>query len=127
MDISKFNGFEHIGIPVKDVNASIEFYGKLGFKLDARYESNKPEVAFLSLNNLYIEIYQKDDTARKSGAIDHLAINVRDVDSLYKEALEEGYEIVSDGLESLPFWENGVRFFKILGPDMETIEFLERL
>ena len=42
-------------------------------------------------------------------------------------AQEQGYEIVSNGIEALPFWEKGVRFFLILGPNQERIEFNEIL
>ena len=39
---------------------------------------------------------------------------------------EQGYTILSDGMEKLPFWENGVAFFIIQGPNQERIEFCER-
>ena len=66
-------------------------------------------------------------TSRRSGAIDHLALDVKNIDACYDKAREQGYEIVSRGIEELPFWEKGVRFFIILGPNQERIEFNEML
>ena len=31
------------------------------------------------------------------------------------------------GIEELPFWENGVKFFMIKGPNEERIEFCQKL
>lgn len=63
----------------------------------------------------------------ESGAIDHLAIDVTDVEAAYRLAQEQGYEIVSDGVEFLPFWNNGVKYFILLGPNRERIEFNQYL
>lgn len=126
MDTSKIIGAEHIGIPCRDIEETIAFYQKLGFKLDWRTKEGT-KVAFLSLNDIIIETYESETLAKVNGAVDHVALRVSDVESLYKEALQEGYEIASDGLESLPFLENGVKFFKFYGPNRELLELLERL
>lgn len=34
---------------------------------------------------------------------------------------------LEDAIQFLPFWENGVRFFNLLGPNGETVEFSQRL
>ncbi|MFR0790052.1 MAG: hypothetical protein ACLSHW_04940 [Lachnospiraceae bacterium] len=39
---------------------------------------------------------------------------------------EQGYKVLSNGIEELPFWEKGVAFFIIEGPNKERIEFCER-
>lgn len=48
-------------------------------------------------------------------------------DALYDEIIKEGHQAVEGQIMSLPFWENGVKFFTILGPDNEKIEFCEKL
>ena len=32
---------------------------------------------------------------------------------MYKKICENGYEVITDGIEQLPFWDNGVKFFMI--------------
>jgi len=39
----------------------------------------------------------------------------------------EKYTVITDGIEELPFWENGVKFFMIKGPNEERIEFCQKL
>ena len=38
-----------------------------------------------------------------------------------------GLAPLEDAIQFLPFWENGVRFFNLLGPNGETVEFSQRL
>ena len=129
MDKTKIMGIDHIGIPTVDIENTISFYEKLGFIVSSRTKNpnNGAKVAFLTLNDLVIETYEEKTTAMKNGAVDHFSLLVKDVESLYKEAVSEGYEILTDGIETLPFWENGVSFFKVKGPNGEAVEFLERL
>ncbi|MGN1189740.1 MAG: VOC family protein [Candidatus Ornithospirochaeta sp.] len=129
MDTSKIRGIDHIGIPTKDIEATIAFYEKLGLKVAFRTKNpnNGHNVAFLTLNDLVIETYEAEEISGKNGAVDHFSLLVSDVESLYKEALDEGYEILTNGIETLPFWENGVSFFKVKGPNGEAVELLEKL
>ena len=42
----------------------------------------------------------------------------------YKFCVEAGYEICTNGIEEIPrFWDNGFRYFKIVSPTGEQIEF----
>ncbi len=129
MDTSKIKGIDHIGIPTKDIEATIAFYEKLGLKVSFRTKNpnNGHNVAFLTLNDLVIETYEAAEISGKNGAVDHFSLLVSDVESLYKEALDEGYEILTNGIETLPFWDNGVSFFKVKGPNGEAVELLEKL
>ena len=38
-----------------------------------------------------------------------------------------GLPTMGDEIEFLPFWEKGVRFFKVLGPNHEPVEFSQIL
>ncbi len=49
------------------------------------------------------------------GSIDHLAIDVTDVEKVYEKICAMGMNNLSDEIHFLPFWENGVRYFKIDG------------
>lgn len=123
------SGLQHVGLPVNDLDATIAFYEGLGFEniYETVNQAAGERVAFLRLGSLTMEAYENRQAALRSGAIDHLAVDVKDIEGCYELAREQGYEIVSQGIEDLPFWENGVRFFIILGPNRERIEFNERL
>lgn len=122
-------GLQHVGLPTNDLKATIAFYEGLGFETvyQVRNEAAGEDVAFLRLKNLTIEAYENGQAAMRSGAIDHLAIDVDDVEAAYRLAQEQGYQIVSNGVEFLPFWQNGVKFFILLGPNQERVEFNQYL
>lgn len=122
-------GLQHVGLPTNDLKATIAFYEGLGFETvyQVRNEVAGEDVAFLRLKNLTIEAYENGRAAMQSGAIDHIAIDVDDVEAAYRLAQEQGYRIVSNGVEFLPFWQNGVKFFILLGPHQERVEFNQYL
>ena len=118
-------GLQHIGIPTNDLNLTIDFYQSLGFELAHRTANGDEQVAFLKLGNLMIETYQNFKAARINGAVDHIAINVTDVEEARRIADSMGLEVIEEG--QLPFWENGVKYFTILGPNREKLEFNQYL
>ena len=122
-------GLQHVGLPTNDLKATIAFYESLGFETvyQVRNEAAGEDVAFLRLKNLTIEAYENGQAAMQSGAIDHIAIDVSDVEAAYRLAQEQGYQIVSNGVEFLPFWQKGVKFFILLGPNQERVEFNQYL
>lgn len=122
-------GLQHVGLPTNDLKATIAFYESLGFETvyQVKNEAAGEDVAFLRLKNLTIEAYENGRAAMQSGAIDHLAIDVDDVEAAYRLAQEQGYQIVSNGVEFLPFWQKGVKFFILLGPNQERVEFNQYL
>lgn len=121
------NGIQHIGIPTSDIEKTIVFYEKLGFVTEHRNQvpSNGAQVAFLRMKNLVIETYAEGGNGL-DGAINHLALDCTDIDKAYQWALEQRFTLLSQGIEKLPFWENGVAFFIIEGPNKERIEFCQR-
>lgn len=122
-------GLQHVGLPTNDLKATIAFYESLGFETvyQVRNEAAGEDVAFLRLKNLTIEAYENGQAAMQSGAIDHIAIDVDHVEAAYRLAQEQGCQIVSNGVEFLPFWQNGVKFFILLGPNQERVEFNQYL
>ena len=125
----QLNGIQHVGIPTNDIETTIEFYGKLGFEvaLQTVNEEAKEKVAFLKLNNLVIETYENKAAKMESGAIDHVAIDVKDIEKVYELINHADLNTTRDTIQFLPFWENGVRFFTIEGPNKEKIEFSQYL
>lgn len=122
------NNLQHIGIPTLNLEESIAFYEGLGGEVEYRTElmPQKQKVAFIRLSGFQLEVYEEAETAQKSGAINHLAIDCTDIKAAYDLAVSQGYTVVSNGIESLPFWSAGVSFFIILGPNQERIEFCQK-
>lgn len=122
-------GIQHIGIPTNDIEKTIAFYCSLGFEVALRTinESANEQVAFLRLKNLTIEAYENHSAVLRTGAIDHIALDVLDIDAVFQEIKAGGYALLDKEIQFLPFWENGVKFFTIEGPNSEKIEFSQRL
>lgn len=39
----------------------------------------------------------------------------------------EGFSMLDTKIQFLPFWEHGVKFFTVLGPNEEKVEFSQHL
>ncbi|MGP3778786.1 VOC family protein [Halanaerobium saccharolyticum] len=123
------SGIQHVGIPTIDINRTVDFYQGLGFDLvfSTTNDSGNLDVAFLKLKNLVIETYQEGTELSPTGSINHIAIDVNDVEKVFKKIDEKNYDTLDEEINFLPFWENGVNFFTIKGPNNEQIEFSEIL
>ena len=122
-------GLQHIGIPTLSMEKSIDFYQKIGFSIlwNTQLEASNEKVVFIKLGNLVIELYESKEATMKTGSIDHIALNVIEIDRLFNYIKEQNLTILDDSVQSLPFWDKGVKFFTILGPNSEKIEFCEKL
>lgn len=122
-------GIQHIGIPTNDIEKTIEFYKNLGFEIALRTinEEAGEKVAFLKLKTLVIETYENKLAKLTNGAIDHVAIDVKNIEEVYHYIEENQMNTTNDEIHFLPFWEKGVRFFTIEGPNKEKVEFSQYL
>ena len=128
-----FNRIQHIGIPVTNISQSEAFYNLLGFKnvmaSSFDYKGNKGQVAMMQKDEMIIEIYQMpaneliEIKSRKAGNIDHIAFHVNDIDAAFEELKKAGFHVVEEAPVYLPFWKNGCRYFNMIGPDGERLEF----
>ena len=107
-------GLQHIGIPSCDVKRSIQWYvNTLGFIcIEEKILADGTQAAFVKKGNLVLELYTRDEKDRTEGRADHFALNE-----------QADCTILDDEIQILPFFEKGVRFFTILGPSGEKIEF----
>lgn len=119
-------GLQHIGIPAKDIQKTVEFYEKIGFQPVLKTYNGDVPVVFLKLNELVLETYQCDTTTMRDGAIDHFAINVTNIEDVLTGIKALGIKIL-EPITFLPFWEKGVNYFIAEGPNMEKIEFAQYL
>lgn len=126
MDLKNYStGVQHIGIPTNDLDKTVEFYKKLGFEI--AFEAVEEKVAFLKLGTLVVETYENHEAKMEHGAIDHVALDVRDIEEIFQYINEAGLNSTQDTIHFLPFWENGVKFFTIEGPNKEKVEFSQYL
>ncbi|CAJ1230206.1 VOC family protein [Levilactobacillus zymae] len=123
-----FTGIQHVGIPSADLDKTIAFYKSIGFEQAGLFHNGDNRCAFMKFGNLIIETWEGDPTNPQAGAINHISMNTTDVDKAFAAAKEQGLDLVNDEIQSIPtFWDKGIRFFNILGPNHETIEFCEIL
>lgn len=126
-------GFQHLGVPVTNLNRSVSFYSKLGFKqvMSAQVPKNDDviHVAMMKHKTIIIELYQltgdelKELRSRSDGHIDHIAFDVSDVDKAFAELKAAEFETIEDAPVFLNFWNRGCKYFGIRGPDGEKLEF----
>jgi catechol 2,3-dioxygenase-like lactoylglutathione lyase family enzyme len=126
-------GFQHLGLPVTDIRRSEVFYGQLGFKTVMRTElpadGDVVKVLMMELKGFVLELYQlvgnelAEVRARSDGHIDHLALDVQDIDRAFEEMRASGLTILEDAPVFLPFWDKGVKYFNVRGPNGEKVEF----
>jgi len=127
------NHIQHIGIPVTNLEVSESFYNRLGFRnimgAEFIHQGEKGQVKMMERNNMILEIYQMPEKelaeirSRKNGHIDHIAFDVDDIDQVFSEIKKESFQILEEAPVFLPFWTKGCKYFNILGPDGERIEF----
>ncbi|MBR2258160.1 MAG: VOC family protein [Blautia sp.] len=122
-------GLAHIGIPTDNLEETLLFYTELGFEVEHinKDPANDHRVYFLRLGDIQIETYEDDAPAKCHGAIEHLAIKVTDIDAVYNLACKRGLNTLDDEIHFLPYWENGVKYFTIEGPNKEKVEFAQVL
>ncbi|EFA44281.1 glyoxalase family protein [Hallella bergensis DSM 17361] len=121
------SGIQHIGIPTNDIEKTKAFFKDLGFEIAYSTVNDGEKVAFLRIGNLTIETWQNGQAAMKWGSIDHISLDVKDVEELFHVVEKKGYKSLEGHVCSLPYWENGVKYFTIEGPNKEKIEFCEML
>ena len=109
-------GLQHIGIPTNDMDKTVDFYQKIGFEIAHEAMDGEVRVVFLKLKDLVLETYENKAAALCDGAVDHIALNVMNI--------EEAYKFITE-ITFLPFWDNGVKFFIAQGPNLERLEFAQ--
>ena len=127
------NHLQHIGIPVTNIVASAAFYNRLGFtnvmQSAFKTESEPGTCIMMKNKDTIIELYQqprqllKEIKERTDGHIDHFTFDVDDIDVAFKKLKDASFKIIEQEPVFLPFWAKGCKYFNILGPDRERIEF----
>jgi catechol 2,3-dioxygenase-like lactoylglutathione lyase family enzyme len=87
--------FEIVVIPVSDVDRAKQFYAKLGWRLDADYESGKDfrVIQFTPPGSGCSVIFGKNVTPAAPGSAQGLYLIVSDIQAARKELLDRGVQI----------------------------------
>lgn len=133
----RINHLQHIGMPITDIVISQAFYERLGFQPVMRstfvHEGEQGKVSMMKRDEMIIELYQMPEPElskvkqRKDGHIDHIAFDVSNIDETFELLKNEGFTILEDSPVYLNFWEKGCKYFNVLGPDGERLEFCQIL
>ena len=129
----KINHIQHLGLPVTDLARSETFYQRLGFTnvmaAGFDYQGGRGSVAMMRRDTMILELYQMPEAQlqeirnRKDGHVDHVAFDVDDIDEAFSTLKASAFSVIEPEPVFLPFWKNGCKYFNILGPDGERIEF----
>lgn len=124
--MNSIHGLAHIGIPTEKLEETLHFYEQLGFIQVYKTQNGSQHVVFMVQGGLQLEIYEQESSCC-DGAIDHIALNCSDIDCAYAEIQKLGLQPLNPGIQTLPFWDRGIRYFLVQGPNRERIEFCQRL
>jgi len=87
--------FEIVVIPVSDVDRAKEFYGRLGWRLDADYDNGNDfrVIQFTPPGSGCSVIFGKNVTAAAPGSVQGMYLIVSDIEAARKELLGRGVEV----------------------------------
>jgi len=123
---SNITGLAHIGVFVKDMDVSIDFYRRLGFALDNEEQiPGGVKLAFLSAGTCLIELIEAGaERAVQGGVVDHIAMTVENIEKAVANANANGITIDAAAIKHAPIL-GGIRNVFFTGPDGERLEFFE--
>ncbi len=94
-----FKNLGHIALRVNDLQKSLDFYGKLGFKEMTRLLNDKGEawIVYLRItDDEYLELFpngvSKPNNARDAIGIFHICLTVEDIDATFAELAKVGIQ-----------------------------------
>ena len=77
-------------------------------------------------DRLTLEVWTMDPTPMENGAINHFALDSTDIEASFAEAQKLGLNFAEGSIQHIDtFWSNGIRYFNVLGPNHEVIEFCQ--
>jgi lactoylglutathione lyase len=119
--------FEHVGIQVKDIETSKQFYQNvvcLELINEIIHTDGVLKLAFLGLNgSIIVELIEGyNPNLPTEGKVHHVAFTVEGIEQEKERLQSLGVTFVWEDITTLP---NGAKYLFFLGPDGEWIEFYE--
>ena len=123
----KITGLAHIGIKVRDMAASLKFYTEvLGFEKTGEQMFGTSHLVFLNIGTCILELIQGAQyEERTAGQVDHIAVEVKGIETLVEKLKAQGVQFLSDEVNVAPGLLDGVKNIFFVGPDGERFEFFE--
>ena len=122
----QISGIQHIGIPTANLRETIDFYKMFGFEQQGVFKNGNSTCVFLKLDTIIIETWTVNATSNITGAINHISLDTPDATQAMYEVRQQGLTIVESEIQIIPtFWEKGIRYFNVIGPNQEIIELCE--
>lgn len=129
-------GWDHLAVRVKNLDETLSFYAGLGFEKSGSGYLDTPDgrlqIGFMTCKGFTLELIELAGAVTEAaetwenGKIDHIALDVENVQEAFLEARREGYQVLDFAVQELPLFEHGCRFFTVLGPNGERIEFNQK-
>ncbi|MFT8639808.1 MAG: VOC family protein [Bifidobacterium sp.] len=118
---------QHVGLPTSDLDGTIEFYKNvMGFEVAGVFRNGDSRCAFLRYGHITLESWEVEESQMADGAWNHLALDCKDIDAAFENAKALGLDLIDKEVQGIPsFWDNGIRYFNIHGPNKEIIEFCQ--
>lgn len=136
-DKTGLQGWSHLAIKVRNLAASIAFYEGLGFDKCADGYLDTPDgrliIGFVKLGDFQMELIQVAPAMlaelgqRGAGHIDHVALDVKNIQEAFFACRHENYRLLTPTVKELSFFEHGIKYFLIEGPDGEIIELNQKI
>ena len=122
----KVLGLAHIGVMVKDIDASMDFYTNiLGFEVQSVQDLGRSKLVFLQAGTCVIELVPVSETAdRPIGPVDHICLEVEDIGPFVERLKEKGVKLEKENYSDIGLF-GGIRNIFFRGPDDERIEFFD--
>lgn len=115
------NVFDHVGIYVKDLDSSVEYYADLfGFKVHSRLNDHGIKIVFMDMGSALLQLKQSSMPGTPGhGKYNHFAVNTSDYDGFIKKLDTRGID----------YWEmslgDGKRLVNFTDPSGHDIEVCE--
>lgn len=121
-------GLAHIGVKIRDAQASRAFYEKLGFITDVvDVRPNGTTLVFLHAGTCILELIQPADTSKLpacEGTFAHVCLEVRNIEDFVENLKKEGMVGQDAKINTLDLL-GGVKNIFFPGPDGEQVELFD--
>ena len=128
----QFDGIHHVGLLVKDIQKSLDFYtqglgGKVTFSFPMPNDSSKTIYLVDLGNNAVVELIPRGNGEEEVNAHwAHLAVRTDDAKAAFEKAIKAGAVCRSEPKESKLGTITVINPF-VYGPDREVVEFFQIL